>query len=311
MHAVQVSSALSGTSSEIARSTDSNGMAALALAWPTTRSGVSSVNRSATPGSAWKPMPPLSAPGPGLLFGEGPAPLDSPEAKSARARVAESAKAVIGQRSLVVGGQKYRFDCSGVTRAIYARAGFPLGGRPSFRGENDVSVLYRHVRESGSLRRSDPLVGDLVFFDDTYDRNGDGVRNDPLSHVGVVEDVLDDGVHVVGRVRGVGHEDVELAVLLRDLQRRRRLEHRGVGQVVARQVREELGVAAPLKSRGSERLLVLVQCVVHLSSLPGPAQCQLTCWLKSGVRNAYTTRSTLKSRHDGKQSERRRRWHHG
>src|SRR5690606_11522026 len=34
---------------------------------------------------------PLSTPGPGLLFGEGAAPLDTPEAKTARARVAESA----------------------------------------------------------------------------------------------------------------------------------------------------------------------------------------------------------------------------
>ncbi len=140
--------------------------------------------------------PPLSAPGPGLLFGDGPAPLDTPEAKSARTRVAESAKALIGQRSVVIEGEKYRFDCSGVTRGIYARAGFPLGGRPSYRGENDVSILYRYVQQNGSLRRSDPLVGDLVFFDDTYDRNGDGLRNDPLSHVGVVEDVLDDGTVV-------------------------------------------------------------------------------------------------------------------
>lgn len=139
---------------------------------------------------------PLTAPGPGLLFGEGATPLDTPEANSARSRVASSAKAFVGQRSVVVAGERYRFDCSGVARGIYARAGVPLGGTPSFRGENDVSVLYRYVRENGSLRKSDPLVGDLVFFDDTYDRNGDGLRNDPLSHVGVVEEVLDDGTVV-------------------------------------------------------------------------------------------------------------------
>lgn len=139
---------------------------------------------------------PLSAPGPGVLFGEGAAPLDTPEARSARARVAGAAKGFVGHRSVVVDGERYRFDCSGITRGIYARAGFPLGGTPSFRGENDVSVLYRYVRENGSLRRSDPLVGDLVFFDDTYDKNNDGVRNDPLTHVGVVEDVLSDGTVV-------------------------------------------------------------------------------------------------------------------
>lgn len=139
---------------------------------------------------------PLTAPGPGLFFSEGPTPLDTPEANQARGRVAEAAKTFVGQRSVVVAGEQFRFDCSGVTRGIYARAGIRLGGTPSFRGENDVAVLYRYVKENGSLRKSDPLVGDLVFFDDTYDRNRDGLRNDPLSHVGVVEEVLDDGTVV-------------------------------------------------------------------------------------------------------------------
>lgn len=172
---------------------------------------------------------PLTAPGPGLLFGEGAAPLDTPEANSARSRVAESAKALVGQRSVVVAGERYRFDCSGVARGIYARAGFPLGGAPSFRGENDVSVLYRFVRESGSLRRSDPLVGDLVFFDDTYDRNGDGLRNDPLSHVGVVEEVLDDGtvVFVHHAAGGILRYRMNLARpnVRRDEQTKRTLNH--------------------------------------------------------------------------------------
>ena len=41
-----------------------------------------------------------------------------------------------------------------------------------------------------------------MFFDNTYDSNGNGVRDDPLSHVGVVEKVLADGtvvfVHRIG-----------------------------------------------------------------------------------------------------------------
>lgn len=173
--------------------------------------------------------PPLSAPGPGLLFGDGPAPLDTAEANTARARVAEAAKALVGHRRVVVDGERYRFDCSGVTRGIYARAGFRLGGTPSFRGENDVSVLYRYVQENGSLRKSDPLVGDLVFFDDTYDRNRDGLRNDPLSHVGVVEEILDDGtvVFVHHAAGGILRYRMHLAQpdVRRDRRTKRTLNH--------------------------------------------------------------------------------------
>lgn len=139
---------------------------------------------------------PLSPGSPGHVLGHGPAPLDTPEARGERERVASAAKELVGQRKVVVGGERFRFDCSGVTRGIYAQAGFPLGAPPARAGESDTAALHRFVRERGSLRKSDPLVGDLVFFDDTYDRNRDGQRNDPLSHVGVVESVLEDGTVV-------------------------------------------------------------------------------------------------------------------
>ena len=141
-------------------------------------------------------------PGSGSLLVDGPPPADTPDTNHARRRIAEAASDVVGQRDLVVDGQRYRMDCSGITRGIYARAGIELGGAPQRPGENDVSILYRYVEHNGSLRTANPLVGDLVFFHDSYDRNGDGVRNDPLSHVGVVERILDDGtvvfVHRVG-----------------------------------------------------------------------------------------------------------------
>ena len=50
-----------------------------------------------------------------------------------------------------------------------------------------------------------PVVqaGDLVFFDNTWDYNGDGRINDPLTHVGIVEAVETDGTIVfISRVAG-------------------------------------------------------------------------------------------------------------
>ena len=45
--------------------------------------------------------------------------------------------------------------------------------------------------------------GDLVFFDNTWDYNGDGMANDPLTHVGIVERQEDDGTIVfISRVAG-------------------------------------------------------------------------------------------------------------
>lgn len=110
-----------------------------------------------------------------------------------RARIAAAAAGSLGERALVVGGVRYRSDCSGVVGAIYARAGLPLlvdGSAPDTKG------LFALAQKNGSVRRHEPLPGDLVFFDDTWDENGNGRIDDPLSHVGVVERIDDDGTVV-------------------------------------------------------------------------------------------------------------------
>ena len=42
-------------------------------------------------------------------------------------------------------------------------------------------------------RRRIPRVGDLAFFDDTYDRNQNGIADDELTHIAVVTAVDDQG----------------------------------------------------------------------------------------------------------------------
>lgn len=123
-------------------------------------------------------------------------PNDDDEAAAARVRVADAAARSVGKGPLVVDGQRFRMDCSGVAHAIYARAGFPLGPVGDTRG------LFALAQARGSLRRSDPLPGDLAFFDSTWDADGNGAFDDALSHVAVVERVDTDGtvvlVHRVG-----------------------------------------------------------------------------------------------------------------
>jgi hypothetical protein len=110
--------------------------------------------------------------------------------------VARLAASYVGARRLVVGGRRFRFDCSSFARAVYLQHGIDLFAEIQ-RATTGVRAIQRYVREHGRLfHEGPPRPGDLVFFDDTYDRNRDGRRNDRLSHVGIVEEVREDGTVV-------------------------------------------------------------------------------------------------------------------
>lgn len=83
-------------------------------------------------------------------------------------------------------------DCTGLARLAYQRIGVDLmgSGQP---GDNGVTAIYRRAEARKALHHRMPRPGDLVFFRETYDRNGDGLRNDGLTHIGVVESVDADG----------------------------------------------------------------------------------------------------------------------
>jgi hypothetical protein len=58
-----------------------------------------------------------------------------------------------------------------------------------------VATLWDLAVEHDALHwETVPRVGDLAFFDDTWDRDHDGRVDDPLTHVALVLDVADDGV---------------------------------------------------------------------------------------------------------------------
>jgi hypothetical protein len=112
--------------------------------------------------------------------------------------VIETAARMVGGRTFEVGGRRIASDCAGVTRAIFLRHGIDLyAGGEAGANANGVRLIYDHVKHHGRLHRG-PMVraGDLVFFDDTWDYNGDGVANDALTHVGVVETVDSEGTVV-------------------------------------------------------------------------------------------------------------------
>ena len=124
---------------------------------------------------------------------------EPPPTAKARKRGEDVAKAAghyLGSSRLRHGGDSFRYDCSGLVMAAHARAGLQLAG--------SSESMLRMAREAGIFhKRKRPWVGDVVFFENTYDRNGNGRLDDPITHVAVVTDVHEDGtvtmVHKGGR----------------------------------------------------------------------------------------------------------------
>lgn len=109
-----------------------------------------------------------------------------------------TAARLVGAKTIESKGRRIAYDCAGVMRAIFLEHGIDLYvSGTSDPKANGVGLIYAHVRQHGTLHQG-PVVhpGDLVFFDNTWDFNGDGKLNDPLTHVGVVERVEPDGTVV-------------------------------------------------------------------------------------------------------------------
>lgn len=119
----------------------------------------------------------------------------SPEGPPTRAAIVRTAAKWVGATVIERNGRRVAYDCAGITRAIYLEHGIDLyAGVPPDPKANGVRLIVAHVRQHGRLHQGPvPHPGDLVFFDNTWDYNGDGQRNDPLTHVGVVERIEQDG----------------------------------------------------------------------------------------------------------------------
>ena len=122
-------------------------------------------------------------------------------------RLAARAASLLGHRGpFEVDGKRYNPDCSGFVAAVYAAEGIPfdrLMARVSPRETSGAAAAYQAMKAYGVTFGGGgawPSPGDLVFFDDTYDRNRDGRADDPFTHLGVVEHVS--GATVVFLHRG-------------------------------------------------------------------------------------------------------------
>jgi hypothetical protein len=117
-----------------------------------------------------------------------------PSNQAVQTSLVEGAKGLVGKSAAVARGRLFSYDCTGVVCAIYYDAGIDLQARfGKYRG-NGVTRLHSIMSDSGLLYRTrNPAPGDIVFWDNTYDANGNGAWDDELTHVGMVTAVDDSG----------------------------------------------------------------------------------------------------------------------
>jgi hypothetical protein len=109
-------------------------------------------------------------------------------------RLIAGARYVLGKTSLEINGQHFTYDCAGTILAIYAYAGINLGRRFANYTGGGVSRIYQIMRANKLLYTSYyPQPGDIIFWDNTYDENGNGKWDDELTHAGMVVGVSPNG----------------------------------------------------------------------------------------------------------------------
>ena len=115
--------------------------------------------------------------------------------------IARTAEEFRGQSSLAVNGKPVRFDCSGYVIAVYGTVGISLTG-------NTKSLHEQAVEEQLLNQIGQPRLGDVVFFDNSYDRNKNGRLDDQLTHIAIVKEVSADGTIAMMHLGGSGITDL-------------------------------------------------------------------------------------------------------
>lgn len=90
----------------------------------------------------------------------------------------------------------YRDDCSGYVASALDEAGVlePLGVPE----QATVAVFYADAEKRDAVHHNPiPAIGDLAFFDNTWDRDGNGRMDDRRTHIALVVDVEPDGTVVM------------------------------------------------------------------------------------------------------------------
>ena len=160
-----------------------------------------------------------------------PAPAKSVSRAEGEEAIAEAAENLLGKMpgsTVVVNGKTFTLDCIGTVRAIFYAMRLDVARDFPLYSQNGVKRLYETLKAQNLLHKNSPRPGDVVFWDNTYDANGDGnLTNDPLTHAAVVLKVEEDGtIHYV-------HSHVRRGVIVEVMNLRRPRDYRdAAGKII-------------------------------------------------------------------------------
>lgn len=118
----------------------------------------------------------------------------SEEMATLRDQVVQGALALVDRSSIEVRDKDFPLDCTGVVLGAYYAAGIDLTEYFGRYTGNGVSRLFQMGEEHDLLNHGPvPQPGDIIFWDNTYDRNDDQQWNDWLTHTGIVVKAYEDG----------------------------------------------------------------------------------------------------------------------
>lgn len=115
-----------------------------------------------------------------------PLPDAEPRRRARPADPAPSSPVQTASIPAAVGSDYEPSHAAAYVRDVYSLNETSIGG-----GDTDTVVdVYRFVSDNGTVYHDPrPAVGDLAFFHNTFDANGDRRPNDWYTHVGIVESV--------------------------------------------------------------------------------------------------------------------------
>ena len=99
----------------------------------------------------------------------------------------EEALRLIGVEKIFVKGKTFSHDCSGTVMAIYWYAGIDLSRNFANYTGGGTERIYKYLADKELLYKTNlPVPGDIIFWDNTYDKNKNGKVDDYLTHMGMV-----------------------------------------------------------------------------------------------------------------------------
>ena len=102
-------------------------------------------------------------------------------------KLVEGAEKLKGAKSLTVRGRNFNLDCSGTVAAIYYYAGIDLQEYYPYYKGTGTERIYAALKERKLLKKTWLLEpGDIIFWDNTFDRNNNNKDDDLLTHMGMV-----------------------------------------------------------------------------------------------------------------------------